>query len=193
MPRLAAASAGTTTGFADVAFVRSVAIVRRSSSSTHGPRAVRLDTFPIITNQVGYHLFDFRPEEEVFPFCTDNGMGAMAYGSLAHGLLTGMMTPETQFEEDDWRRSLMAFGQPLFKGETFLRNLGKVEALKNIASEKGMTVAQLALAWVISNPAVSVALVGTRRAAEMEENVKAAEWMMGEEERDAIRAVITGE
>ncbi|MYC05742.1 MAG: aldo/keto reductase [Chloroflexi bacterium] len=152
-----------------------------------------LDTFPIITNQVGYHLFDFRPEEEVFPFCTDNGMGAMAYGSLAHGLLTGMMTPETQFEEDDWRRSLMAFGQPLFKGETFLRNLGKVEALKNIASEKGMTVAQLALAWVISNPAVSVALVGTRRAAEMEENVKAAEWMMGEEEREEVRAVVIGE
>ena len=86
------------------------------------------------------------------------------------------MTPDTQFEEDDWRRSLTAFGQPLFKGDTFLQNLKKVEALKSIASEKGMTVAQLALAWVISNPAVSVALVGTRRAAEMEENSIAAEW-----------------
>ena len=120
-------------------------------------------------------------------------MGAMAYGSLAHGLLTGAMTPETQFEDDDWRRSLMAFGQPLFKGDTFLRNLDKVEALKGIASEKGMTVAQLALAWVISNPAVSVALVGTRRAAEMEENAKAADWNMSKEESEAIRSVVVGE
>ena len=151
-----------------------------------------LDTFPIVTNQVGYHLFDFRPEADVFPFCVENGLGAMAYGSLAHGLLSGAMTPDTQFEEDDWRRSLTAFGQPLFKGDTFLQNLKKVEALKSIASEKGMTVAQLALAWVISNPAVSVALVGTRRAAEMEENSIAAEWVMSEQEREDIRAVVTG-
>ena len=152
-----------------------------------------LDTFPIVTNQVGYHLFDFRPEADVFPFLADNGMGAMAYGSLAHGLLTGTMTPETEFEEDDWRRSLMAFGQPLFKGDTFLQNLDKVESLKEIASEKGLSVAQLALAWVISNPAVSVALVGTRRPGEMEENAKAAEWVMSEKEREDVRAVVTGE
>ena len=151
-----------------------------------------LDTFPIVTNQVGYHLFDFRPEADVFPFCVENGLGAMAYGSLAHGLLSGAMTPDTQFEGDDWRRSLMAFGQPLFKGDTFLQNLNKVEALKSIASEKGMTVAQLALAWIISNPAVSVALVGTRRAAEMEENAIAADWVVSEQESEAIRAVVTG-
>ena len=151
-----------------------------------------MDTFPIVTNQVGYHLFDFRPEADVFPFCVENGLGAMAYGSLAHGLLSGAMTPDTRFEEDDWRRSLMAFGQPLFKGDTFLQNLNKVEALKSIASEKGMTVAQLALAWIISNPAVSVALVGTRRAAEMEENAIAAGWVMSEQEREAIRTVVTG-
>lgn len=86
----------------------------------------------------------------------------------------------------------MAFGQPLFKEDTFLRNLDKVEALKDIASAKGMTVAQLALAWVVSDPAVSVALVGTRRPSEMEENAKAADWLMSEEERESIRAVITG-
>ena len=87
----------------------------------------------------------------------------------------------------------MAFGQPLFKGDTFLQNLDKVETLKRIASEKGMTVAQLALAWVISNPAVSVALVGTRRPSEMEENAKAAEWVMSEQEREEIRAVIASQ
>ena len=139
---------------------------------------------------IGYHLFDFRPEPEIFPFCEDNGMGVMAYGSLAHGLLTGTMSPETEFEQDDWRRNLMAFGQPLFKGDTFLSNLDKVEDLKEVARDKDMTIAQLALAWVVSNPSISVALVGTRRPAEMEENVEAVDWVMSDQERDALRAVI---
>ncbi len=114
----------------------------------------------------------------------------MAYGSLAHGLLSGTMGPDTEFESDDWRRNLMAFGQPIFKGENFLRNLDKVEDLREIAADNDMTVAQLALAWVIGNPAISVALVGTRTPAEIEENVEAADWVMTEEEREAIRAII---
>ena len=151
-----------------------------------------LEVFPIIANQVGYHLFDFRPEPEIIPFCSDSGMGIMAYGSLAHGLLTGAMTPDTTFEADDWRRSLTAFGQPIFQGQTFLDNLAKVENLKTIAADKGMTVAQLALSWVASEPTVSVGLVGTRRPEEMEENVRALEWRMTASEREEIRAVITG-
>ena len=151
-----------------------------------------LESFPIVTNQVGYHLFDFRPESETMPFCRDNGMGIMAYGSLAHGLLTGTMTPDTTFEDDDWRRSLTAFGQPLFQGETFLENLRKVDALKEMAAAKGKSVAQMALAWVISEPVVSVALVGARRPEEIEHNVVAADWTMTESERDEIRAVVAG-
>ena len=92
--------------------------IRYGGVSNFSPQQMSdcLDVFPIVTNQVGYHLFDQRPEPEIVPFCAENGMGIMAYGSLAHGLLTGTMTPETTFEEDDWRRSLMAFGQPIFKG-----------------------------------------------------------------------------
>ena len=151
-----------------------------------------LETFPIITNQVGYHLFDLRTEPEIAPFCRENGLGIMAYGSLAHGLLTGAMTPDTTFEDDDWRRNLMAFGQPLFRGQNFLDNLKKVDTLKEMAAERGYTVAQMALAWVASEPTVSVALVGTRRPEEMEENVKALEWQMTTAERDELRAVTTG-
>ena len=148
-----------------------------------------LDTFPVVCNQVGYHLFDSRPEPEILPFCQEQGMGVMAYGSLAHGLLTGSMSPDTRLEEDDWRRNLVAFGQPLFEGEHFLKNLGRVERLKEIAAGKGKTVAQLALAWVLSNPAISVVLVGIRRSEELEENVQAAGWAMTEAERAEIRAV----
>jgi len=168
--------------------------IRYGGVSNFSPQQMAdcLDAFPIVTNQVGYHLFDLRPEPEIIPFCRDNGMGIMAYGSLAHGLLTGTMTPETTFEDDDWRRNLMAFGQPLFEGQTFLDNLAKVETLKTIAADRGMTVAQLALAWVASEPTVSVALVGARRPEEMEENVVAMEWQMTSEEREEIRAVAAG-
>ena len=168
--------------------------IRYGGVSNFSPQQMAdcLDVFPIVTNQVGYHLFDLRPEPEIFPFCAGNGMGAMAYGSLAHGLLTGTMTPDTTFEDDDWRRNLMAFGQPLFKGDNFLNNLNKVDTLKEIAADKGFSVAQLALAWVASEPTVSVALVGTRRPEEMEENVAAADWELSAAERDEIKAVVTG-
>ena len=151
-----------------------------------------LDVFPIITNQVGYHLFDQRPEPEIIPFCANNGMGIMAYGSLAHGLLTGTMTPDTTFEDDDWRRSLMAFGQPIFQGQNFLDNLKKVDTLKEMAADRGFSVAQLALAWVASEPTVSVALVGTRRPEEIQENVAASDWELSKSERAEIKAVVTG-
>ena len=166
--------------------------IRYGGVSNFSPQQMSdcLDVFPIVTNQVGYHLFDQRPEPEIIPFCADNGMGIMAYGSLAHGLLTGTMTPETTFEEDDWRRSLMAFGQPIFKGQNFLDNLKKVDTLKEMAADKGFSVAQLALAWVASEPTVSVALVGTRRPEEIQENVAAADWELSTSERDEIKAVV---
>ena len=168
--------------------------IRYGGVSNFSPQQMAdcLDVFPIVTNQVGYHLFDFRPEPGIMPFVRDNGMGIMAYGSLAHGLLTGAMTPDTTFEDDDWRRSLQAFGQPIFEGQNFLDNLAKVETLKDIAADRGLTVAQLALAWVASEETVSVALVGTRRPEEMEENARAADWQMTPSEREEIRAVVTG-
>ena len=168
--------------------------IRYGGVSNHSPRQMAecLEVFPIVTNQVGYHLFDFRTEPEIIPFCRDNGMGIMAYGSLAHGLLTGTMTPETTFEKDDWRKSLNAFGQPIFEGQHFLDNLEKVDRLKEMAADRGYSVAQLALAWVASEPTVSVALVGTRRPEEMEENAAAADWDLSAEEREEIRAVVTG-
>ncbi|MDP7534176.1 MAG: aldo/keto reductase [SAR202 cluster bacterium] len=64
--------------------------------------------------------------------------------------------------------------------------------MKDVAASKGMTVAQLALAWVLAEEVVSVALVGTRKPEEIEQNVKAAEWEMTPTDRDEIRAIVTG-
>ncbi|GAH43206.1 unnamed protein product, partial [marine sediment metagenome] len=101
-----------------------------------------LKTFPIVCNQVGYNLFNRQPEEEMFPFCRKHGVGIMAYASLASGLLTGTMTADTKFEEDDWRRNVYKrWNNPLFEGEHFIRNLEIVEKLKEIADSRGKTVA----------------------------------------------------
>jgi len=151
-----------------------------------------LKTFPITCNQVGYNLFDRRPEEEIFPFCQKQGVGIMAYGSLSYGLLTGTMTADTKFEEDDWRRSLQAFGLPIFEGEHFVRNLEIVERLKKIAASQGKSIPQLAAAWVLSNPIVTVALTGARKPSEIEENVVAGDWKLTDEVKAEIGSAFAG-
>lgn len=151
-----------------------------------------LKTFPIICNQVGYNLLDRRPEEEIFPFCQEHGLGIMAYGSLSYGLLTGTMTADTKFEEDDWRRTLQAAGLPIFKGEHFVRNLAIVERLKKIAASQGKSIAQLAAAWVLSNPTVTVALTGVRKPSEIEENVVAGDWKLTDEVKAEIGSAFIG-
>jgi len=152
-----------------------------------------LKTSPIICNQVGYNLFDRRPEEEIFPFCREHGLGIMAYGSLSYGLLTGTMTADTKFEEDDWRRNLQAFGLPIFEGEHFVRNLEMVERLKKIAASQGKSIAQLAVAWVLSNPTVTVALTGVRKPSEIEENVVASDWKLADEVKAEIETAFAEE
>ncbi|MGH2351256.1 MAG: aldo/keto reductase [Chloroflexota bacterium] len=147
--------------------------------SNHHPHMLReaKQYAPIITNQVGYNLFDRRWERQMFPTARELGLGIMAYGPMAHGLLTGAFTRETVFEENDWRQRTqgMIFGQPLFTPENFPRNVEVVEQLKALARDLGTPLAPLPIAWVLRDPIVAVALSGTRRPQEIEENVKALE------------------
>ena len=139
--------------------------------------------------QYGYHMFDRRLEREIFPTIAEHGIGLMTYGSLAHGLLAGAFTPETSFDEDDWRSNGIAFNIPLFTEEVFARNVAAVDELKPIAARHGKTVAHLALRWVLSNPVVSVALVGFRRPVEVEEGAASLDWSLDEETLEEIDAV----
>ena len=139
--------------------------------------------------QYGYHMFDRRLEREIFPTIAEHGIGLMTYGSLAHGLLAGAFTPETTFDEDDWRSNGIAFNIPLFSDEVFARNVAAVDDLKPIAARHGKTVAHLALRWVLSNTVVSVALVGFRRPAEVEEGAASLDWSLDQETLDEIDAV----
>ena len=147
----------------------------------------------LTANQVGYHLFDRRMEAHVLPFCGEAGIGFMSYGSLGFGLLTGAMTPETTFVDWDWRSAGKAFGLPLFEGEHFRAELRVVDKLKAFAADHGKSVAQLAIAWVLGNPALTVALVGMRNERELEENTAAADWQLSEDDRRAIDRIFEEE
>ncbi len=143
----------------------------------------------IAANQVGYHMFDRRMESRVLPWCMANGVGYMAYGSLAFGLLTGAFAPEHTFEEGDWRRNGTAFNLPLFERERFRQEVEICNRLVELADGYGKTVAQLALAWVLDHPGVTTALVGMRNERELEENVAATDWKLTEEIRTGINAI----
>ncbi len=144
----------------------------------------------LAANQVGYHLFDRRVERAVLPYCRENGIGFMAYGALAFGLLSGAFSPETRFVEWDWRSRGQAFGLPLFERQHFLKALGAVEALKRLAAGYGKSVAQLAIAWLLAQTGLTVALVGMRNEDELKENVAAAEWRLTAEDQAAIGRIL---
>ena len=115
-------------------------------------------TLPVETLQPPYHLFRREIEASVLPYTTVNNIGVLVYGPLAHGLLSGHLGPHTAFDPGDWRSK-----SPVFHGDSFERNLRAVDRLRQLAEgELGITLAQLAVAWTLHNPAVHVAIVGTR-------------------------------
>jgi len=144
--------------------------------------------------QVGYHMFDRRQEAETFPYCLDQGIGVMGYGSLGHGLLTGAFSSDTTFDPArDWRGNGVAFGQPIFRRDNFVANLGVVERLRReVAEPRGVPLSQIALAWVLSHPAVSTALVGARSPAEVDANDAGADLDLSAAERATIDRILSG-
>jgi aryl-alcohol dehydrogenase-like predicted oxidoreductase len=149
-----------------------------------------METRRVDVIQYACNLFDRRMAKWIFPYAQENGIGVMTYGSLAYGMLAGAFTEETTFEEDDWRRrggSNMSL--KLFQPGIFQRNVQAVNQLKEIAEGLGKNLPQLALNWVISNPAVSVSLVGARRSSEVEDNMGAVGWKLTDDVKAEIDRV----
>ncbi len=137
------------------------------------------------TLQPPYHMFHRDIEEEILPYAQDHGIGVLVYGPLAHGLLAGRMTPETTFPSDDWRSH-----SPDFSGRRFATNLAVVERLKLYGQNRGIPLAQLALAWAISHPAVHVAIVGARRPSQLAALSGAAEIQISGSDRQEIDLIL---
>ncbi|MEY2457073.1 MAG: hypothetical protein QOK06_2167, partial [Acidimicrobiaceae bacterium] len=127
--------------------------------------------------QPPYHLFRQEVDADLLPYCADNEIGVLVYGALAHGLLSGSMTPDTSFAPDDWRSH-----SPDFAGETFATNLAVVAELEAFAAERNMSLPELAVAWTFAHPLVSVVIVGARNPDHLHDTIAATDVKLEDED-----------
>jgi aryl-alcohol dehydrogenase-like predicted oxidoreductase len=161
--------------------------VRHVGLSEVGPETIRRaqQTHPISDLQIEYSLISRRIEDEILPTCRELGIGVTAYGVLSRGLLSGRWSKDRELVPTDFRAHA-----PRFAGENLDRNLELVEKLRGVAEEKGATVAQAAIAWVLSRGDEIVSLVGARRPNRLEEALGALELDLSERDLAAIEAAI---
>jgi aryl-alcohol dehydrogenase-like predicted oxidoreductase len=141
-------------------------------------------THPITALQTEYSLWSREPEDEILATCRELGIGFVPYSPLGRGFLSGQIRTPEDLAPDDFRRS-----NPRFQGENFNRNLKLVEAVSTLAADKGVTPAQLALAWVLAQGDDLVPIPGTRRIPTLEENAVAVDISLSSEDLAAIEAV----
>jgi aryl-alcohol dehydrogenase-like predicted oxidoreductase len=132
---------------------------------------------PITALQSEYSLWTRGVEAEIIPTCRELGIGFVAYSPLGRGFLTGRFTSPDDLDEGDFRRT-----NPRFEAENLKANQKLATKVKEIAEEKGVTPAQLALAWVLAQGDDIVPIPGTKRRAYLEENAAAADVELTDED-----------
>jgi aryl-alcohol dehydrogenase-like predicted oxidoreductase len=138
-------------------------------------------THPLSAVQSEYSLFTRDPEDGVLERCRELGIGFVPFSPLGRGMLSGTLTSLDQLGPGDFRR-----GSPRFSEDNFDANLATVRRLSELATDKGVTPAQLALAWVLDRGADIVPIPGTKRRRYLEENVDALEIELSDEDRAVI-------
>lgn len=149
----------------------------------------RLSTIhPIAALQPPYSMFRRRIESQILPYCGEQGIGVVAYSPLQNGLLTGKFTKERiqSLPEDDYRKTMNRH----FQEPQVDVNLAAVDELRPVAEDCGLSLAQLALAWVLRREEVTSAITGTRKPAQIEETAKAAEYIPDDEVLARIEDVL---
>jgi aryl-alcohol dehydrogenase-like predicted oxidoreductase len=169
--------------------------VRHIGLSEVAPETLRRAhaTAPVSAIQNEWSLWSRDLEDEVVPTARELGVGIVAYSPLGRGFLTGQVRNIDDLAPDDFRRT-----SPRFQGENFRRNLELVDRVREIAAEKGVTPAQLALAWVHARGDDVVPIPGTKRRRYLEENVAALDIRLTAEdlrriEEAAPRGAFAGE
>ncbi|MFZ0452831.1 MAG: aldo/keto reductase [Ignavibacteriaceae bacterium] len=140
---------------------------------------------PITALQTEYSLWSRDPENEILDTVRKLGIGFVAYSPLGRGFLSGKINSIDDLEENDFRRY-----SPRFQGENFQKNLELVDKVQEIAGDKGVTAAQLALAWVLSKGEDIIPIPGTKHVKYLEENAKAVEINLTDDELEEIENVM---
>jgi aryl-alcohol dehydrogenase-like predicted oxidoreductase len=165
-------------------YVRHVGLSEAGAETVRRAHAIH----PVADLQIEYSLLSRGIEAEILPTCRLLGVGVTAYGVLSRGLLGGAWSSGRPASAGDMRAHM-----PRFRRENLERNLALVEALRTIAEAKGVTVAQIAIAWVLARGEDIVPLVGTTRRDRLAEAVGALELELTEDDLAAIeRAVPPG-
>ncbi len=139
------------------------------------------------TLQIDYSILNRTPEADILPYCQEQNIGVIVRGALAMGILTGKYTPETRFEEGDFRRR---WHENPDEYEIYLDDLEKVDQLRSLAHEE-RSLAQLALQFVIAHPAVSTVIPGVKNVGQMKSNLGAGLLPpLTEEELQQIDAIV---
>ena len=142
-------------------------------------------THPITALQTEYSLWSRDAEDAVLPTVRELGIGYVAYSPLGRGFLTGEIRRPEDFPDDDYRRF-----HPRFTGENFARNIALVEQIAQLARHKGVTAAQLALAWVLAQGDDIVPIPGTKRRTYLDQNIAATRIELAQDELDALDAIL---
>ncbi len=158
--------AGTVKELIDAGKVRHFGLSEAGAQTIRRAHAVQ----PVTALQSEYSLFWREPEAEIVPVLEELGIGFVPFSPLGRGFLTGTITPDTQFEEGDFRKGL-----PRFEEEARRANLAFVELLGRIAARHNATAAQVALAWLLSRKPWIVPIPGTTKLHRLDENIAATE------------------
>jgi aryl-alcohol dehydrogenase-like predicted oxidoreductase len=165
----------------DAGYVRHIGLSEVGAATLRRAQAVH----PIADLQIEYSLLYRGIEKEILPTARELGIGITAYGVLTRGLLSGHWTADRELSSRDFR----AHG-PQFQGENLRQNLALVEALRKVAEERNVTVAQVAIAWVASRGEDIVPLVGARRRDRLAEALGATDLTLSAQDLAAIEAAV---
>lgn len=160
--------------------------VRHLGLSEAAPETIRRAhaVHPIAALQTEYSLWS-RDPEDALPVLRELGVALVAYSPLGRGFLAGRFRSVDDLAPDDWRRT-----NPRFQGENFAKNLAVVDQVKQIAEEKGVTPAQLALAWMLNRHDDVIPIPGTSSAERLAENAAAADIRLTKEDLERIESVL---
>jgi aryl-alcohol dehydrogenase-like predicted oxidoreductase len=162
-------------------WVRHVGLSEAGADTIRRAHAVH----PVTDLQIEYSLISRGIEDRILPTCRELGVGITAYGVLSRGLMSGHWTKDRTVIPGDFR----GFA-PRFKGENLEHNLELVEALRRVAEARNATVAQMAIAWVLSRGDDIVPLVGARRRERLGEAVGALDLELTPEDLEAVEAAV---